>query len=59
MQHVCICTQFIFSIIHFKTYYLPSQLWQIFQWLFKATTVPEGAGESTPYRDNKKITYGK
>ncbi|ESR56877.1 hypothetical protein CICLE_v10021356mg [Citrus x clementina] len=32
---------------------------QIFQWLFKTTTVPEEAGESTPYRANKKITYGK
>lgn len=59
MQHVCICTQFIFSIIHFKTYYLAPQLYQIFQWLFKTTTVPEEAGESTPYRANKKINYGK
>ncbi|KAH9728903.1 hypothetical protein KPL70_009191 [Citrus sinensis] len=32
---------------------------QIFQWLFKATTVPEEAGESTPYRANKKIAYGQ
>lgn len=32
---------------------------QIFQRLFKVTTVPEQAGESTPYQANKKITCGK